>query len=48
MSNAAAQAMLDWATLGEFRPEQFEGDDRKAYNEAAKRIERQWDNEEVQ
>ena len=39
-------ARLDWAQIGEFRPEQFEGDERKEYEDEAAKIERQWDNQE--
>lgn len=38
-------AQLDWLQCGEFRPEKFDGDDRKEYEEEAARIERQWDNQ---
>ena len=38
-------ARLDWAQIGEFRPEQFEGDERKEYEDEAAKIERQWDNQ---
>jgi hypothetical protein len=47
MQTPALQAQLDWITTGEFNPDQFTGDDRKAYNEAASAILRQWDNQEV-
>lgn len=39
-------AQLDWAQDGEFRPEKFEGDERKEYEVEAAKIERQWDNQE--
>lgn len=39
-------AQLDWAQTGEFCPEQFEGDERKEYEDEAAKIERQWDNQE--
>jgi len=45
MQTPALQAQLDWITTGEFNPDQFTGDDRKAYNEAASAILRQWDNQ---
>ena len=38
-------ARLDWAQIGEFRPEQFEGDERKEYEAEAAKIERQWDSQ---
>ena len=38
-------AQLDWSQTGEFRPEQFEGDQRKEYEAEAAKIERQWDNQ---
>ncbi|NWD84674.1 hypothetical protein HX891_30275 [Pseudomonas reactans] len=44
MSPAMA-AQLDWMTLGAFSPERFSGDERKEYEEAARRIQRQWDNQ---
>ncbi|MGY2271066.1 MULTISPECIES: hypothetical protein [Pseudomonas] len=44
MSPAMA-AQFDWMTLGAFSPERFSGDERKEYEEAARRIQRQWDNQ---
>jgi len=40
----AVAAQLDWMTLGEFWPERFQGDARRQYEEAAARIEREFDN----
>ncbi len=36
-------AQLDWMTVGSFLPEQYQGDERKEYEDEASRIERQWD-----
>ena len=44
MSPAMA-AHLDWMSEGAFSPERFIGDERKEYEEAARRIQRQWDNQ---
>lgn len=41
------QAMYDWYQLGEFQPERYEGEERSRYLAAAKRIEREWDNERI-
>lgn len=38
-------AQLDWRSTGEFRPERFQGEQRKEYEDEAARIERQWDNQ---
>ena len=38
-------AQLDWAQTGGFCPEQFEGEERKEYEDEAAKIERQWDNQ---
>lgn len=46
MKTPAAQAQLDWITTGEFRPDQFTGQEREQYNEAAAAILRQWDAQE--
>lgn len=46
MSPAMA-ARLDWVTVGAFSPERFTGDERKEYEEAARRIQRQWDNQPI-
>jgi len=41
----AAAAQFDWITLGEFWPEQFhDPEQRRQYQEAAARIEREFDN----
>lgn len=38
-------AQLDWRVLGEFTPEQFQGEQRRQYEEEAARIERAYDNQ---
>ena len=38
-------AQLDWRVLGAFTPEQFQGEQRRQYEEEAARIEREWDNQ---
>lgn len=44
MSPAMA-AQFDWRTVGAFSPERFTGDERKEYEDEARRIQRQWDNQ---
>lgn len=44
MSPAMA-AQFDWMTVGAFSPDRFTGDQRKEYEEAMSRIQRQWDNQ---
>jgi hypothetical protein len=44
MSQAMA-AQLDWMMIGAFSPERFTGDQRKEYEDEARRIQRQWDNQ---
>ncbi|WLG54039.1 hypothetical protein PSH77_15190 [Pseudomonas extremorientalis] len=44
MSPAMA-AQLDWMTVGAFSPERFTGEQRKDYEDEARRIQRQWDNQ---
>lgn len=39
----ATAAQFDWMTLGEFWPERFQGEQRRQYEEAAARIEREFD-----
>ncbi|SDE69397.1 hypothetical protein [Pseudomonas extremaustralis] len=46
MSPAMA-AQFDWMTQGAFSPERFTGEERKQYEEAARRIQRQWDNQPI-
>lgn len=36
-------AQFDWAMTGSFNPDQFQGEDRKRYEEERKRIEREYD-----
>ncbi|SEI98270.1 hypothetical protein SAMN04244579_02683 [Azotobacter beijerinckii] len=38
-------AQLDWMQQGEFRPERFQGEQRKEYEDERRQIERQWDNQ---
>jgi len=40
----ARAACTDWAQLGEFNPERFQGEQRRQYEESRARIEREWDN----
>ncbi|MES2868904.1 MAG: hypothetical protein V4749_04975 [Pseudomonadota bacterium] len=44
MSPAMA-AQFDWNKVGAFTPEQFAGDDRKEYEDEARRIQQRWDNQ---
>lgn len=44
-ASPALMAQFDWMTFGAFMPEQYQGDQRKQYEEEAARIERQWDNQ---
>ncbi|MBJ2237030.1 hypothetical protein JFT61_19645 [Pseudomonas fluorescens] len=41
----AMTARVDWMKVGAFSPEQFTGDQRKEYEDEARRIQRQWDNQ---
>ncbi|MBP5948503.1 MULTISPECIES: hypothetical protein [Pseudomonas] len=43
----AMSAQLDWMTVGAFSPERFTGDQRKEYEDEARRIQRQWDNQPI-
>ncbi|WP_432783687.1 hypothetical protein QZH45_09525 [Pseudomonas corrugata] len=43
----AMTARRDWATVGEFSPERFTGDQRKEYEDEARRIQQQWDNQPI-
>lgn len=45
ITNPRLAAQLDWMTLGAFSPERFSGDERKEYEDEARRIQRQWDNQ---
>jgi len=40
-------AQFDWATVGTFSPEQFTGEQRKEYEDEARRIQQQWDNQPI-
>lgn len=40
-------AQIDWATVGEFSPERFAGEQRKEYEAEARRIQQQWDNQPI-
>ena len=44
IQNPRLAAQMDWATLGEFNSERFQGEQRREYNEERARIERQYDN----
>ncbi|MGP5476869.1 hypothetical protein [Pseudomonas helleri] len=44
MSPAMA-AQIDWATVGEFCPDRFVGEARNEYEDEARRIQQQWDNQ---
>lgn len=46
MSPAMA-AQVDWMTEGSFSPDRFTGAEREEYEEAARRIQRQWDNQPI-
>lgn len=37
------QAQLDWVILGEFKPEQYQGNDRIRYENTVNQILRQWE-----
>ena len=37
------QAQLDWAILGEFKPEQYQSEERIRYENTANQILRQWE-----
>jgi len=38
-------ARADWASVGAFMPEKFAGDQRREYEDEARKIEREWDNQ---
>ena len=40
-------ARLDWMQVGAFSPEQFTGDQRKEYEDEARRIQQQWDQQPI-
>lgn len=44
-SSPALAAQLDWFVQGQFNPEKFDGEQRKAYEQEAARIEQRWDNQ---
>lgn len=44
-ASPAMAAQLDWMKIGEFNATRFQGEQRKQYEEAQRRIERQWDNQ---
>ena len=44
-ASPAMAAQFDWMQLGQFNPERFKGEQRRQYEEAQRRIERQWDNQ---
>lgn len=41
----AMVAQHDWRTVGAFSPEQFTGLQRKEYEDEARRLQQQWDNQ---
>jgi len=43
MSTPRMAAHLDWALIGAFTPEQYTGDERKEYEDEARKIEREFD-----
>lgn len=43
MNTPRMAAHLDWALVGSFSPEQFAGDERKEYEDEARKIEREFD-----
>jgi hypothetical protein len=47
MNTPRLTAQLDWMTVGAFDPEQFQGDERREYEDEALKIERQWDNQPI-
>ena len=40
-----AAAQTDWALIGEFMPEKYQGTEREEYEKEAARIQEQWDNQ---
>lgn len=38
-------AQQDWRAIGAFDPRKYVGDERKEYEDEARRIQRQWDNQ---
>lgn len=40
-------AQLDWRMVGEFNPDRFTGEQRKEYEDEARRIQQQWDNQPI-
>lgn len=38
-------AQFDWMQVGAFTPDQFAGEQRKEYEDEARRIQEQWDNQ---
>ncbi|MEH6483074.1 MULTISPECIES: hypothetical protein [Pseudomonas] len=41
----AVAAQYDWMTQGEFKPERYQGEQRRQYEQEQQRIEREWDNQ---
>lgn len=41
----ATAAQADWKEVGAFSPDRFTGEQRKEYEDEARRIQRQWDNQ---
>lgn len=44
--SALRQALLDWAAVGEFDDSPYSGAAKDAYNDAAAKIQQQWDSQE--
>ena len=38
-------AQQDWRAVGAFMPERFAGEEREEYEDEARRIQQQWDNQ---
>ena len=42
-----AAAQTDWALIGEFMPEKYQGDERDEYEKEAQRIMQEYDNQPI-
>ncbi|WP_415760285.1 hypothetical protein [Pseudomonas sp. LT1P18] len=40
-------AQFDWMQVGAFSPEKYTGEQRKEYEDEARRIQQQWDNQPI-
>lgn len=47
ITNPRLAAQIDWMKLGAFWPDRFTGEQRKEYEDEARRIQRQWDNQPI-